>query len=86
MALLEQQLAKLSSMKDLLDCTLAKLRDQLRDEVSRCEAVEIREVDLVTAREEAFIDLEDARVSVEELMQEVRDKDCCIQKLERRKR
>ena len=85
MALLEQQLAKLSSTKDL-DRTLAKLRDQLRDEISIREAVEIQEVDLVAAREEASNDLEGARVSVEELTQAVRDKDHRIQELERRKR
>ena len=84
-ALLEQQLAKLSSTKDL-DRTPAKLRDQLRDEISIREAVEIQEVDLVAAREEAFNDLEGARVSVEELTQAVRDKDNCIQELERRRR
>ena len=84
-ALLEQQLAKLSSTKDL-DRTPAKLRDQLRDEISIREAVEIQEVDLVAAREEAFNDLEGARVSVEELTQAVRDKDHRIQELERRKR
>ena len=84
-ALLEQQLAKLSSTKDL-DRTLAKLRDQLRDEISIREAVEIQEVDLVAAREEASNDLEGARVSVEELTQAVRDKDHRIQELERRKR
>lgn len=82
--LLEQQLAKASNTKEL-ERNLAKLRDQLANQTSKREDAEFREVDLVAAREEALNELEDARVSIEELVQEVQEKDNQIRELEQSK-
>lgn len=83
-ALLEQQLAKLSQVKDL-ERNLTRLRDQLEDEQERREEAETREIDLVADREEALNELENARFSLEELTQAVQNKDDRINELERQK-
>ncbi|KAI5118053.1 hypothetical protein M0805_005900 [Coniferiporia weirii] len=83
--LLEQQLSQLSHSKDIKR-SADKVQSQLRDEIARREAIEAREAELVQEREEALNELDNTRMTVQELSEKLDQKDLRVRELEQHER
>ncbi|THH11618.1 hypothetical protein EW145_g566 [Phellinidium pouzarii] len=84
-ALLEQQLSQLCQSKDTKR-SADRLQNQLKNEIAKREAVEAREVELVQEKEEALNELENTKVLIQELNEEIREKNSCINGLQQEER
>ena len=81
-ALLESQLAQMSRAKDLKS-SVDRIATQLRDEVAKREAAELREIELIEQREEAFNELQELQGTLNAFQAELRSREARIVELER---